>query len=115
VAFEDPDGAKVKALLAERYLYAFGNRAAVKKWKYRHTTTKEPSKPDAAKHDQGSDTNNNEDVELTLSTPAQSAPQQSFMEALAASRAQPSTLPQFRPPIPQSAPARRTRSHKTEG
>ena len=31
VAFEDPDGSKMKALLSERYLYAFGNRASVKK------------------------------------------------------------------------------------
>jgi len=27
VAFEDPDGSKLKTLLAERYLYLFGNRA----------------------------------------------------------------------------------------
>jgi len=34
VAFEDPDGSKLKTLLAERYLYLFGNRATIKKWKH---------------------------------------------------------------------------------
>ena len=33
-AFEDPDGTKLKSLLAEHYLYSFGHRAQVKKWKY---------------------------------------------------------------------------------
>jgi hypothetical protein len=35
VAFEDPDGSKIKAMLADRYLYVFGTRATVKKWKHR--------------------------------------------------------------------------------
>jgi hypothetical protein len=35
VAFEDPDGNKAKALFTERYLYAFGARASVKRWKQR--------------------------------------------------------------------------------
>jgi hypothetical protein len=33
LAFEDPDGGKLRALLAECYLYIFGTRASVKKWK----------------------------------------------------------------------------------
>jgi hypothetical protein len=33
VAFEDPDGERVKALLAAQFLYALGTRATVKKWK----------------------------------------------------------------------------------
>jgi hypothetical protein len=67
VAFEDPDGTKMKALLAERYLYAFGNRATVKKWKYRLKKTKENSEPNADEHDQDSDSNvDEEDVENNL-------------------------------------------------
>jgi len=31
VAFEDPDGSKLKVLLAKQYLYAYGNRASVQK------------------------------------------------------------------------------------
>src|SRR5712675_183413 len=33
VAFEDPDGTKLKSLLAERHLFLFGNRVTIKKWK----------------------------------------------------------------------------------
>ena len=70
VAFEDPDGTKMKALLAERYLYAFGNRATVQKWKYRLKKTKENSKPNADEHDQDSDSNvDEEDVENNLQEP----------------------------------------------
>jgi hypothetical protein len=43
VAFEDPDGANLKALLAGRYLYLFGNRVTVKKWEQRHNVSKEAS------------------------------------------------------------------------
>jgi len=35
VAFEDPDGERLKSLLAARYLFAFGTRATAKKWKQR--------------------------------------------------------------------------------
>jgi hypothetical protein len=35
VAFEDQDRTKLKALLAEHYLYCFGTRGTVKKWKCR--------------------------------------------------------------------------------
>ena len=45
VAFEDPDGSKAKALLATKYLYAFGTRATVRKWKQRTIKSKTtPSK-----------------------------------------------------------------------
>jgi hypothetical protein len=47
VAFEDPDGGKAKALLAERYLYAFGTRVSVKRWKQR--PPKSHSDPQALK------------------------------------------------------------------
>jgi hypothetical protein len=67
VAFEDPDGTKLKTLLAERYLFAFGNRATVKKWKYRLKITKDTSSNNADKHDQASVVSDDEeDVELTL-------------------------------------------------
>ena len=65
VAFEDPDGSKSKALLAERHLYIFGTRATVKKWKYRQTN-KDKSKDSASKHLQAGDTNDEQDVEITL-------------------------------------------------
>ena len=57
VAFEDQSGEKLKAILAERYLYLFGNRATVKKWKYcRHNTTnKETSPTSISKHPQADD------------------------------------------------------------
>jgi len=35
VAFEDPDGERLKSLLAAQYLFAFGTRATAKKWKQR--------------------------------------------------------------------------------
>ena len=72
----------MKALLAERYLYAFGNRATVKKWKYRLKKNKDTSNTNADEHDQASDSNvDEEDVEITLQPPDQPRPhltQQSF-------------------------------------
>ncbi len=71
VAFEDPDGSKAKTLLAERYLYAFGNRASTKKWKYRLQQTKDKSETNVVEHDQDDDPPDDEDVEPTFkfSTP----------------------------------------------
>ena len=69
VAFEDPDGSKLKQILAERYLYIFGHRALVKKWKYRQPKTKDNSKSTAVKHTQDGDTPDEEDIDIT-STPA---------------------------------------------
>jgi len=71
VAFEGPDGSKAKTLLAERYLYAFGNRASTKKWKYRLQQTKDKSKTNIVEHDQDDDPPDDEDVEstFTFSTP----------------------------------------------
>ena len=67
VTFEDPDGAKMKALLTERYLYAFGNRSTVKKWKYRPTKPKDNSNNNAVEHDHDSvSINDEEDVESSL-------------------------------------------------
>ena len=70
VASEDPDGSKVKTLLAERYLYAFGNRASIKKWKYRPQKTKDKSGTNVVKHDQDDDPSDDEDAEITLAPPA---------------------------------------------
>ena len=72
VAFEDPDRSKLKLLLAERYLYLFGHRAQVKKWKYRQTKNKGTSKPNTTKHDQGGDKPDEEDVDI-ITTPASSS------------------------------------------
>ena len=53
LAFEDPDGSKLKTLLAERYLYFYGNRASVKKWKQHPNNNKDKSNPNTTKHGQG--------------------------------------------------------------
>jgi len=69
VAFEDPDGSKAKAILAERYLYAFGNRAPVKKWKYRLHKTKDTTKSNIIEHSQDdvpSSSDDDEDAETIL-------------------------------------------------
>src|SRR5205807_44379 len=50
VAFEDQDGNKLKALPADRYLYIYGNRASVKKWKYRQPINKDKAPRKTAKH-----------------------------------------------------------------
>ena len=69
VAFEDPDGSKLKLLLAERYLYLFGHRVQVKKWKYWQPKTKANSKSNIIKHGQDDDRPDDKDIEVT-STPA---------------------------------------------
>ena len=68
VAFEDPDGSKLKALLAECYLYAYGNRCSVKKWKQRKPINKDKANSNTAEHDQGDDSPGKEDAD-TPSTP----------------------------------------------
>ena len=65
VAFEDPDGTKSKALLAEQHLYIFGTRATVKKWKYRQQN-KDKSKISTAKHFQVGDTDDEQDIKISL-------------------------------------------------
>ena len=67
VAFEDPDGSKLKVLLAEHYLYAHGNRATVLKWKYHQKNSKGKSKSTISKHATAGDTNDDEDVDQLLS------------------------------------------------
>ena len=74
VAFEDPDGSKLKLLLAERYLFLFGHRAQVKKWKYRQTKNKGKSNSNTTEHDQGGDKPDDEDVDI-ITTPANSSSQ----------------------------------------
>ena len=46
VAFEDPDGCKARALLAERHLYAFGVRVSAKRWKQRPHKSKPKPNPE---------------------------------------------------------------------
>jgi hypothetical protein len=41
VAFEDPDGERLKSMLAARFIYALGTRATVKKWKQKAPTRKQ--------------------------------------------------------------------------
>ena len=67
VAFEDPDGSKLKAMLAERYLYIYGNRASVQKWKHHQKINKDKSDSNTTKHNQGNDPNGKEDTKATLS------------------------------------------------
>jgi len=69
VAFEDPDGSKLKVLLAERYLYALGNRASVIKWKYHQKNRKDNSKPTAGQHTNTSDFDDNKDIDHLLTQP----------------------------------------------
>ena len=87
VAFEDPDGSKLKALLAEHYLYIFGNRASVKKWKHHQKNNKDKAKSNSAKHVQGEDTHSIEDADLPLPTsahPQLSAEAAAFFETASA-------------------------------
>jgi hypothetical protein len=69
LAFEDPDSSKLKALLAECYLYIYGNRASVKKWKQHQNNNKGKSKSNPIEHDQDS-TSGAEDAISTLPSPA---------------------------------------------
>jgi len=71
VAFEDPDSSKLKVLLAERYLYVFGNRASVLKWKQHQKNSKGKSKSTAGKHPDASDGNDDKDIEQLLKTQAE--------------------------------------------
>ena len=66
VVFEDLDRSKVKALLAEQYLYLFSNRATVKKWKQYYDITKETVNEGSTKHIQGTEEQHNKDVKLSL-------------------------------------------------
>jgi hypothetical protein len=42
VAFEDPDGMRLKSLLVAWHLFAFGTRATIRKWKQRANKCKQP-------------------------------------------------------------------------
>jgi hypothetical protein len=124
VAFEDPDGGKLRALLAERYLYIYGTRASIKKWKQRQNKNKDNSKSQAAEQPQdGNESSNDEDIEFTLTTPSAKPP------ATPTANPSPSTptshftlLPDqppnpnspFRPPPPQHAPTNPSLKHKIQ-
>ena len=71
MAFEDPDSSKLKVLLAERYLYTYGNRVSVQKWKYHQKNSKDNSKSTAGQHSNVGDSDDNKDVDhlLTQSVP----------------------------------------------
>jgi hypothetical protein len=58
VAFEDPLGANLKSLLADRHLFAFGTRATVKKWKQRTTKHKPTFKNDDLESEDKEDVKN---------------------------------------------------------
>jgi len=57
-AFEDPDGSRLKSLLTARYLYAFGTRSTVKKWKQRTTKHKLTSRSDDIESEDEDDVEN---------------------------------------------------------
>jgi hypothetical protein len=78
VAFEDPAGSKLKAILAEQYLYIHGHRASIRKWKYHQPKHKEHAKETAAPHPMDGksvpdDDEENIKFQLTPMPPAQSA------------------------------------------
>ena len=122
VAFEDPDGCKAKALLVERYLYIFGNRATVKKWKQRQNLTKDTANKVSTEHNQCTEEQDVEDVERTLQTATPPASETGInLSQTPPSRAStiasdPSTpLPRsssLSNPAPPNAPVRNTRSKK---
>ena len=97
VAFEDPDGNRLKALLAERYLYAYGNRCSVKKWKQRKPINKDKANSNTAAHDQGDDSPGEEDADThpTPNAPPQtaSAPPQSLTQTRKSARTARPTRP----------------------
>jgi len=66
VAFEDPDSSKLKVLLAKHYLYAYGNRTLVQKWKYHQKNSKDNSKSTTSQHSNTSDSNDNKDINYLL-------------------------------------------------
>jgi hypothetical protein len=66
VAFKDLDRAKLKVLLANKYLYLFSNKVMVKKWKQCCNTTKDASHSNTIEYPSDDDTHNEEDVKITL-------------------------------------------------
>jgi hypothetical protein len=50
LAFEDPDGSKLRALLMERYLYVHGQRATIRKWKQRQPQHKDKASKNTVTH-----------------------------------------------------------------
>ena len=71
VAFEDPDGSKLRRLLAGKYLYIFGNRTSVKKWELRQTT--ETAQNTAKEHPPNCDAHDEKDIESPPNPPPQSS------------------------------------------
>jgi hypothetical protein len=73
VVFEDPDGSKLKAILAERYLYIFGTRATVKKWKHhppiRNNTAQNPNAQYTTGNDLALEDNKDEVITHLTQTP----------------------------------------------
>jgi hypothetical protein len=69
VAFEDQDGSMLKMLLDKQYLYCFGNRASVKKWKQCQKLSKDTASQQVGQHTQGcnmQDSNDNQDIVIQL-------------------------------------------------
>jgi hypothetical protein len=68
LAFEDPDGSKLRTILAEHYLYIHSHRATICKWKYRQPICKGTAKDHATQHTMDGNTaeDDEEDVEIQL-------------------------------------------------
>ncbi|KAH9958803.1 hypothetical protein BC827DRAFT_1269242 [Russula dissimulans] len=70
IAFEDPDGTKLRTLLAARYLYFHGNRTSVKKWKQKCNNLKGKSQLCEAKQHSGDSHPEEEVIEPNPDPPA---------------------------------------------
>ena len=81
VAFEDPDGTKLKGLLAERHLYAFGNRIKAQKWKQLSKHQKEKSSQVAATHSQCGDKASKSNVNILPNKPVLTTPPQLMQQS----------------------------------
>ena len=80
ISFEDPDGAKLKELLAVKHLFIFGTAATTKRWETTPPTKPAKTAQDKAqpkpprpvgKHNQVSNMDDKEDIETILTTIAQ--------------------------------------------
>ena len=106
VTFEDPDSSSPKTLLTERYLYAIGTGAKVKKWKQHVKRYKKPPE-DTASQPQGE--KSDDEVAITPTPPAQSKSRQQPLNK----PAQSSTSTTTSATQDYTIPPRRTRAKKT--
>jgi hypothetical protein len=115
VAFEDPDGERLKSMLAARHLFAFGTRATVKKWKQRTKSSKPPTNYDPAQSE------SDDEVEIltrtrtpTLQAPPAVAPplmpEESWNQII--SEQSPPSLLMLMPMRPPTRSTRQTKARK---